>query len=216
MSDTGKVISERMAKSRRDKGWTLRESAERMKVGLSRYSNWELGIRVPKYDDLVKAAEAFDVAPAWLAGFVDHPGNAVSGASDYVMASRPVISTQSGSIRLKNASDSTAFKADYLRRRDIPENKLLLIYADDDAMADVIQRGDELLIDQSRKTPETVDLFAFVVDGRAWVRWVRPELDGSVTVTAENADLYPPQHLTRDQLDGLDMLGRVARISRDR
>lgn len=216
MSDTGKIISERLAQSRREKGWTLRETAESIQVGLSRYSNWELGLRVPRYDELVKLAEAFGKPPAWLAGFTDLQGKAISGAEDYVAVNRTTVATRDGTARIKNASDTTAFKVEYLQQRGIGADKFLLIYADDDAMADVIQQGDELLIDRSRTRSDTIDLFAFLVDGRAWVRWFRPEIDGTVTITAERADRHPPQHVTREQLDDLVILGRVARIARDR
>ncbi len=216
MSDTGKIISERLAQSRREKGWTLKETAASIHVGLSRYSNWELGLRVPRYDELVRLAESFGKSPSWLAGFTDHPGTVASGAEEYIAINRASIATRDGTVRIKNASDSTAFKADYLKRRDIASDKILLVYADDDAMADVIQHGDELLIDRSRTRSDTIDLFAFVVDGRAWVRWFRPEIDGTITLTAERSDRHPPEHLSRDQLNDLIILGRVARIARDR
>lgn len=218
MSETGNVISERMAKSRKEKGWTIREVAERMGYEHpSRYSNWEFGLRVPKHNELIKAADVFGVSPAWLAGFTDHKGYAVSGEGEYITAANPTVATkESGAIKLSNASDVTAYHADYLAKRKIPEHQILLLTADDDAMTPTIQQGDELLIDRSRAKVKTADLFALVVEGRAWVRWIRPELTGGYAITAENSELYPPQHLSADEFNALNIIGRVARIARDR
>lgn len=217
MSDTGNVISERLAQSRKEKGWTLEECAVAMKVNSSRYSNWEYGLRVPKHNELLKAADAFGVSAAWLAGFTDYRGHVVGEGSDYITAANPTVATQSnGAIKLSNASGSTAFHADYLAKRNIPEHKILLLTADDDTMTPTIQKGDELLIDRSRTHSKTADLFALVVNGRAWVRWIRPEIAGGYTITAENSELYPPQQLSVDEFKKLDVIGRVARISRDR
>lgn len=217
MSDTGNVISERMAKSRKEKGWTLKECGERMGINPSRYSNWEFGLRVPKHNELLKAADAFEVSAAWLAGFTDHPGHTVGGESAYITAANPVVATkESGAIKLSNASDVTAYHSEYLAQRKIPEHKILLLNADDDAMSPTILQGDELLIDRSRSQVKTVDLFALVVNGRAWIRWIRPELEGGYTISAENSELYPPQRLNQEEFKNIDIIGRVARIARDR
>lgn len=217
MSDTGNVISERLAALRKEKGLTLRECAENLNLNLSRYSNWEFGIRTPKHNELIQAADMFGVSAAWLAGFSDHRGHTVGSDSPYITAANPAVATKnSGAIKLSNASDTTAFHADYLAKRKIPEHRVLLLTADDDVMAPIIQKGDELLIDRSRIKVTTPDLCALVVNGRAWIRWVRPEIGDKYVVSAENSELYPPMHLTAEEFKKLDIIGRVARISRDR
>lgn len=218
MSDTGNVISERLAALRKESGMTIMQVAE--KLGFknhSRYSNWEFGLRTPKHNELIKAADVFGVSPAYLAGFSDHRGHTVGDDSPYISANNPAVATnKSGAITLSNVSGTTAFHADYLAKRNIPEHRVLLVTADDDVMAPTIQKGDEVLIDRSRFKVTTPDLFAMVVNGRAWLRWIRPEIGGKYVVSAENSELYPPMHFTAEEFKELDIIGRVARISRDR
>lgn len=218
MSDTGNVISERLAALRKESGLTIMEVAEKLELkGHSRYSNWEFGLRTPKHNEIIKAADLFGVSPAYLAGFSNHRGHTTGDDSPYIIAATPTVATQkSGAIKLSNAIETTAFHADYLAQRNIPEHKILLLTADDDVMAPTIQKGDELLIDRSRKEVKTIDLFVMVVDGRAWVRWIRPEIGKKYAITAENSDSYPPMYFNEKEFKELDIIGRVARISRDR
>jgi hypothetical protein len=48
------------------------------------------------------------------------------------------------------------------------------------------------------------------------VRWIRPEINGSFTIAAEDTEHYPDNRLTKDGLTELRIIGRVTRISRDR
>lgn len=210
MSETGKIIAQRLATMRRRHGWTLQETANEMELsGFSRYSNWEMGLRIPKYDDLRKAAKVFGVSPAWLAGFSDYEDGTDGTPTGYVQPAKPVP-------EVSNASDFAALHADYLEARGIPQDKTTFVICDDDAMAGMVEKGDRVLVDMARNKPEARDLYAFAVEGRAWIRWIRPELDGSFTVTAENAEQYPPQTLTKEQLSGLKIIGRVADIYHSR
>ncbi|MNE76404.1 putative HTH-type transcriptional regulator [compost metagenome] len=83
-------------------------------------------------------------------------------------------------------------------------------------MAGVINDGDEFLIDLDQTKVIDADLFALIVNSRIWVRWIRPEIDGTFTLAAQDSERFPSQCLTADQLASLDIIGRVAMTCRYR
>ncbi|WP_106805752.1 helix-turn-helix domain-containing protein [Pseudomonas sp. S5D5] len=63
MSELIKVVSQRLKDCRAATGWTLEETAKRLTdlsgtpIAYSRYSNWELGLRMPPVDQVVLLAQ---------------------------------------------------------------------------------------------------------------------------------------------------------------
>ncbi|MEQ5770031.1 LexA family transcriptional regulator [Halomonas sp. H33-56] len=211
MSDTREIISTRLAAARRDLGLTIEEAAQRMKFTRSRLSNWELGIRAPKYEELETAARVLGVTPAYLTGW-----DASTPGAGYRPADRNTITHKGETTRIANATDVAAYSPAYLAQHGLDANQLMAIRVDDDTMANVIRSGDVVLADMTRtRSDSRPDLFAILVGDRAWVRRIRPELDGTYTLSAEDSRQYPDQNLTRAQLDDMTIIGRIARIERD-
>lgn len=212
MPETRDIIATRLSEARRDRGWSIAETARRMNFSRSRYSNWELNYRAPKYDELELAANVLGVSPAYLAGWTDQPAD-----QGYQPINRATLPVGGDSARVENATDLAAYRDGYLDDRRLEARQLMAIRVDDDTMADVVQRGDVVLADMRHRRPEgKPDLFALLVNGRAWVRWIRPELDGNYTLSAEDKRQYPDQQLTDDELADMAIIGRIARIERDR
>ena len=212
MSDSRGIISERLSAARMDLGLTMEKVAQRMGFSRARYSNWELGIREPRYRDLEIAANVLGVSPAYLVGWSDQPTG-----SPYQPIDRATVPGGDGkdAIHLANATDIVAYRDSYLQRRNLTPRNLLSIRIEDDTMADVVRRNDVVLVDMNKRRSEIRDLFAILHGDRVWVRWIRPELNGNFTLSAENKASYPDETLTPEQLDGLDVIGRIARIERD-
>jgi transcriptional regulator with XRE-family HTH domain len=211
MSDDRGIIAKRLVEARLDQGWSIAEAARRMHFSRSRYSNWELDIRQPRYEELETAANVLGVSPAWLAGWSDQHSE-----SDYRPINRTTALLGDENTHIANATDIEALRQGYLEERNLEARQLIHIRIDDDAMADVVKRGDLVLVDLSRRRSEIRDLFAILVNGRVWVRWIRPELSGNYTLSAEDSRQYPEETLTPEQLERLNIIGRIARIERDR
>lgn len=221
MSELKEIVAQRLKQCRLHKDWTLEQTANRLneiagtKLSSSAYSNWELGIRSPSPETIVALAQTFGKPPAWLQGFTNNDSlQAVS--SNYVTANNPSITTKKGLINVSQATDYTAYSLEYLARRKLNKNKLLSISQLDNSMSPLIEEGAEVLLDQDYTQVRGSDLFGIVVNGNIWIRQIREEMDGTFTLCAEARDQYPDKSLTRDELDALDIVGRVARISVDR
>ncbi|WP_264760123.1 XRE family transcriptional regulator [Pseudomonas quasicaspiana] len=221
MSELIEIVAQRLKGCRASTGWTLEETARRLSalsgtpMTFSRFSNWELGLRMPPPDQLVLLAKLFGKTPAWLQGYTDN--DSLSAASNsYVTANPPNIQTKNGLLSLTQAADSTAFSHDYIESRGMNRNQLLCIKQLDASMAPTIAEGDELLLDGGQTVVRGADLFGIVVAQTIWVRWICPELDGTFTLKAGDAQQYPDKILSKEALDELDIVGRVVRISHDR
>lgn len=221
MSELIKVVSQRLKDCRAATGWTLEETAKRLTelsgtpIAYSRYSNWELGLRMPPVDQVVLLAKLFGKTPAWLQGYTDNDSlSAVT--SNYVTANPPNISTKNGLLILPQVTDNTAFSLEYIESRGLNRNKLLCIKQIDSSMAPLIAEGAEVLLDGDQVNVRGADLFGIVVADTVWIRWICPELNNTFTLKASDTQQYPDSKMTRDELDQLDIVGRVVRISHDR
>ncbi|WP_218936687.1 S24 family peptidase, partial [Priestia megaterium] len=96
------------------------------------------------------------------------------------------------------------------------KNKLLSIIQLDKSMGDLVPEGAEVLLDMSQRIVRGGDLFGIAVQSNIWIRSIRPELDGTFTLSSEDREHYPEKILTQEQLDNLNIIGRVARIAVDR
>lgn len=221
MSELKLIVAERLKECRARKGWTHEQTAQHLteqsgeRSTSSRYSNWELALRMPGPEQIIQLANLFGVSPAWLQGFTDN--DCVGAVSrDYVTANPPSIPTRAGLLTLTQASDATAYNLQYLERRGLNKNQLLAIRQIDGSMRGVVDQGAEVLLDRERSAVTGADLFGIVVNGVIWIRWLRPEVDGSFVLAAEDKAQYPDKLLSAEQVAQLDIVGRVARICHDR
>nr|WP_256595173.1 S24 family peptidase [Pseudomonas sp. S5D5] len=95
-------------------------------------------------------------------------------------------------------------------------NKLLCIKQIDSSMAPLIAEGAEVLLDGDQVAVRGADLFGIVVADTIWIRWICPEMNNTFTLKASDSQQYPDTKLTREELEQLDIVGRVVRISHDR
>ncbi len=85
----------------------------------------------------------------------------------------------------------------------------------DTLMDPELKKGDEVQIDNSITLPTTTDMFAIEVNGQTWVRWIRPELDGSYTIKAADVKQCPTLKADNlNELKKLKIIGRVYQIKR--
>lgn len=215
MFDIKETIKKRLKAARTHKGWTFAEcGAELTKltgkpVIASRYGNWELGINIPPLEMLFALGQILEKPPAYLAGLTNDDGTAPE-TRDYAVPTIETITSGSGLVKL--GDNALAFHRRFLDSVKLDKNHALLVIAPDDAMSGIIEEGDRVLIDLSETTVTRNDVFAIMVNGRLWLRWIRQTLQGDFMIQAEKVDRYPDQPMTPEELQGLHILGRVRMI----
>lgn len=216
MFDIKETIRKRLKAARTQKGWTFAEcGAELTKltgknVIASRYGNWELGINIPPLEMLFALGQAFEKPPAYLAGLTNDDGTAPE-TREYAVPTISTVTSDSGLINI--GEKDLAFHMQFLESIKLNKKNMLLVVAPDDAMAGIIEEGDLAVIDLSETTVTRNDVFALMVKGRLWLRWIRQTLQGDYLIQAERGDRYPDQPLTPEELQSLQILGRVRIIT---
>ena len=221
--DLSKVFGRRMEQRREELKLSLKEASRRMvttQPSQSAIHHWEMGKRVPRLEYVPEIAQALETTPAWLFGFTDEQDGAVRSTSLYATMP-PLTCTPPGRDEVRIESDTALRIAESeLAKHDLEPCNLCLVRATDNSMGDRIGDGDLVLVDRSVTVPSQADIFAMLVNDRVWFRWIRPELDGSYTVFAENDSKSPltqaPTEIPGDRLGSLCILGRVAGITRFR
>lgn len=219
MFDIRRKISPRLKASRAHKGWTFLEASEHLsvlvgkKVIPSRYGNWELGQNIPPLDMFLHLGKLYGLPPAYLAGLTDDDGSAPEPRNYCVPPTAP-IPTPQGIIDL--GDDSIAFRPAFLESIKLQRNQVLMVKAPDDSMANTIEEGDLVLIDLRETAVTRNDMFAIMVNGRLWLRWIRQTLEDDYIIQAEDSDRYPDTLVTKEKLEDLYILGRIRMVHRIR
>ena len=85
---------------------------------------------------------------------------------------------------------------------------LFLITAQGHSMVPTIYEGDILLVDKSRKRPSDDGIYILSVDHELIAKRLQRMFDGSVMIVSDNK-AYTEQLVPQDQVDKLDIVGRV-------
>lgn len=209
MTDLSKTIGQRLRKCREDRGWTLDETVKRLSrltsnpIGTTGLNMWELGERRPKLEAFMPLAKLYGVPASWLACLDNN-----QHAGDYFY---PQVGVSAPGLLLDStiADDAMAFRASFLNERGIDPDNLMLVRVADDSMTGEVNRGDRVLIDLSKRQVAQRDLFALFVSGRVWVRWIRPEIDETFTIASTDPQQYPDMKCSADELEKIQIIGRV-------
>lgn len=209
MTDLSRIIGQRLRKCRDERGWTLEESVRRLgqymdsPIGTTSMSMWELGERRPKMEAFVSLSKLYGVPAYYLAGLDEG-----QHAGDYIY---PQTAPNVPGLLCDSAiaDDALSFRAGFLRELSIRPENLMLVRMPDDSMSGEVNKGDRVLLDLSKREVIQRDLFALLVNGRVWVRWIRPEIDETFTIASAAPDQYPDQKVTADELQKFQIIGRV-------
>ncbi|WP_122423291.1 XRE family transcriptional regulator [Pseudomonas viridiflava] len=217
MKDLERILAERLRQTRSDLGWSVEDVVSRLgqfeggAISRSGFYNWETGQRTPSAKHVMMLGKVLGKDPAWLQGYSNNEASHVS--PKYVTANSPTLQTKTGTIEVSQSCNDSALHLDYLEKRKLNRNKLLSIYQLDKSMSPLIAEGAEVLLDCERTSVRGTDLFGILVGGNIWIRRIREELDDTFTLSAANQAEYPEQKLTREELEKIEIIGRVARIS---
>lgn len=218
MTDLNRLIGQRLRKCREARGWTLEEAVRQLRatadgspVGTTGMNMWELGERTPRLEAFMALSKIYNRPASFLAGLDsdDH-------APDYVY---PMRSPSAPGLLLDStlADDSLAVRAPFLTELGVAPSDFMVIRMPDDGMANTAIKGDLLLLDLSKRdAPDERDMFALLVNGRIWVRWIRPEMDDSYSIASDDPVKYPDQKVSADELQKFQIIGRVVMATKRR
>lgn len=213
MSHIRETIARRFKQARQARGLTLQEVTDLLGGSSpSRYAQWESGDRTPKYEQVLDTAKALNFPAAWLAGFSDDDGTGAR-ADEYQVPANS-LGEGAGSIDADQLTDAVAYRGSYLLRRGLSASSIITAKATDDGLAPEIRKGDDVLIDRDATKVTGSDVFAVWAAGRLLFRRISLDVDGSYLMAGGDSQ-GESKRLTAEQFKDLEIVGRVARHSRD-
>lgn len=184
----------------------------------------------PDHDTIVAICRRLDITPQWLkTGRGDkreRRGLHVSDSSAVAFASNE---TPSGYVRLplldmegemgygthnEDPAEVVQFLdvAEWWAKQNLPTRveRIKVISSRGDSMAGVINHGDVVFVDSEISFYDGEGIYVFNWQGRALIKRLAPNLrTGTLQILSANAAAYPPEDVTKEEVDQLHIAGRV-------
>ncbi|WP_305817519.1 XRE family transcriptional regulator [Photobacterium leiognathi] len=190
--------------------WTSEAVAKEIGISQTAYTNYENALRMPNLDGIEKLAAFYDKTPAYIACFTDNPGNTQQGSllASVALSDRAAQVSQAelGDIGLSHA---------FLSRKGLTENDIYIDSVTDNAMAPELNRDDLIVIQRQHIAAQDVVAGVYLVEnpnGVSFIRWVKPEIDGSVKIYPNNQTHFDTFKLDRDAFSQFTVLGSIVAV----
>jgi transcriptional regulator with XRE-family HTH domain len=113
-----------------------------------------------------------------------------------------------------NAQPSLSFKLDWLHERKLEQTSLSVVEAQGDSMEPTITDKDALLVDTRPVNSVTDGIYILKFDNDLIVKRLQKQFDNSIEVISDNPN-YKSQNLSGEQVDRLQLVGKVVWIGKD-
>ncbi len=212
-------LREMLVHLRLQKDLTQKDLAEAIGVNTTRYSNWEQGLRTPGFEQVQGLCVFHCVDPNYILGFSPMKGTALK-VNSYVGACKPKIPKANGKglYTVNGGSDGHSFSEQWLTDNNLEHDQVALFRITENASVpeELLNVGDEILVDFTTRRPPKAKLFAIAVNDEIFVRYITKKSDGSFNLSiGKGKNIEPDEHLTAKQFEALKMLGCVAWVGRN-
>ena len=203
------LIGSRIQQARKRTGLSAREIAERSKGMFTRQqlNNWECGLAAPKKASIKMLASLLDSNAAYLSALSDVDGNLSPEWKYSIPAGVTAEETKRG-------MDFIALDTDAIQKHGIHPRDLRIIEVKDDTIMS-LKIGDAVIVDKSKIAVDGPGLFAIrfkqdIGASQVWLRYLRPEIDGTYTLYCDDKTHYPDTNLNLTEFNQLDIIGKYA------
>lgn len=203
----------RIREARRRTGWTIEELSRRVAMHSNTVGRIERGTSEATAEQQLRLAGALGVSPESLSAF-PQVINAVHDSSHEFA----LINEIDARVSAGNGSDNNqpqevigrfAFSREWLQKRRLRPHDCCIIRARGKSMADRINDGDILLVDQSIRTMGEDGVYVIERDGLDYVKLLQKDfVSGGVHIISYNPD-FPAQFVEGRHADELRISGRV-------
>lgn len=191
--------------------------------GQARIGNYERGTREPSIGDLRLIARALGVNlitiidgenPNAIAENQDRYGYSPA-IQDYALIPQYSVQGAAGNGQMNDHVEITGglvFKRAWLSRMHLREQNLHVIYVCGHSMEPTVSDADVVLIDQSQTAPRDGRIFVIrKPDGELIIKRLIQSITGGWLIRSDNDDkrTYPDQPITENDIDSLQIVGRV-------
>lgn len=184
-------------------------------------SKWLAGESIPKDDNLRPLADLLGVSWQWLKygeadGFKQTPpqdeGLGSPKKSEYVTIKQYLVSGECGDGYLNDHAEingGLAFKRDWINRKGLKPEDLLVIYAEGSSMEPFIYNGDVVLFDRTDIIPKHNQVFVIRrPDSSLSIKRLALLVTGKWLIKSDNPD-YESEEASAETISTIPIVGRV-------
>lgn len=107
-----------------------------------------------------------------------------------------------------------AFRRKWLRFRGLQENELALVFAKGDSMEPTISDNETVMVDTSEKKLRDGHIYVIRNGDHLLVKRIQTLWNDGVQLLSDNKE-YPPQEISKSDLENLDVIGKVVWVGKD-
>lgn len=197
---------------------TLVDAGKAAGVTDEQLARWRDGLSKPNLFGIAKLAEASGVSVAWLATGEGPETPSATLLEPEESASVPRLDViASAGPGASGASEKTLemvpFPRAFLRAIGVSPAYANIVTVAGDSMEPTLSAGDDLIVDTSVKRIRAEALYVLILDGEVVVKRAQRRVNGSILITSDN-ERYPPEEVTPEATDKLQVAGRVVWFGR--
>ncbi|MDW2204299.1 MULTISPECIES: XRE family transcriptional regulator [unclassified Vibrio] len=193
--------------------WTCDQVGKAIGITPSGYTNYENALRIPKLDVIEDIAAFYNVSPSYIACFSDNKGNSNT-------ESLLVMPPMTDSAKQDSASPLGDFglSPELLTKFNLNKDEILIEKIKDNSMADHLLKNDTVIIQKQKNNG--LDSLTFGIyclkdkNNQFWIRWVKPELDGTYKVYPNNTTHYESYTFSKEEFSDFEIIGTIFKVIR--
>lgn len=192
---------------------TCEQVSKALGIAPSSYSNYENALRIPKLEIIEDIAAFYNVSPSYIACFTDSKGNS-NNESMLVLPSMTEYARQTSAAPLGDYGISS----ELLNQFNLNKDDILIEVIKDNSMADQLFKNDTVIIKKAKN--HSIDNLIFGIyclkdkNNQLWIRWVKPELDGSYQVFPSNKAHYESYAFSSEEFSQFEIVGTIFKVIR--
>lgn len=197
----------------------LQRAAELSEYSPEQIAKWRDGRARPPFKPMAILAAAAGISLDWLATGEAQPAGQEDQAQEAASATPPetallpllnVVGSAGPGFANNDVEiiDRLPFSRTLLRRLGVKPEKAQFITHSGDSMVPTLADGGVCLIDTARNHPAGDGIYALMVGEELLIKRLAFGAKG-LTLISDNADKYPPETLTGDELDRVKIMGKV-------
>lgn len=206
-------FAQRLTKIFEEREITQQEAADKVGVRRQAVARWLNGTSEPEREKVIALSEFLNLPPAYIMFGEEGAFDSVEIDDDTIAI--PVLSVEGGcwpsgrENSVVNMVRMLRVAKEWIISRSAAANlqKLHIINAYGDSMSPLIDEGDFLIVDTSKKTIIGDGVYAIQAGEDTFIKRVQKQIDGSILLLSDNP-LYKPYEVPPEEMDTLRIIGK--------
>jgi len=172
---------------------------------------------MPRLDNLLRIADAAGVSVEWLATGKEQTESDSQFKEEFALIPGYNVQVAAGHGSLAGDETPTrelAFRRKWLRFRGFNEDDLALVFAKGDSMEPTISDNETVMVDTSEKRLRDGHIYVIRNEDHLLVKRIQTLWNDGVQLLSDNKE-YPPQEISRSDLETLEVIGKVVWVGKD-